>query len=213
MRFLLVFVLGLCGMMAEAGPWPRDKGAGFLSFSTEYDDEDDAFYTALFGEYGVTPKLTAGVDLGFSDDTLYKAVGFARYPLVNQNADWRVAVELGAGVTDDEGVLRPGLHFGRGLNLGQKSGWFTIETFAYYQIEQDDVEVSTDITLGVNMTDRRKLILQLQNGNQPMDPDYLNLTTSLVVEAKPGLHVELGMKAGLQDEGKLAVKLGVWHSF
>lgn len=213
MRFLLVCVIVLAGVSATAGPWPREKGAGFLSFSIEYDDEDDAVFTSAFAEYGITSKITAGLDLGFADEELYKAIAFARYPLANDTSDWSVALELGAGVTEDEGVLRPGLHFGRGLNLGQKSGWFTIESYAYYEVEQDKVDVSTDITFGLNMTDRRKLVLQLQSGNQPMDPDYLNLATSLVIEATPGFHVELGMKTGLKDDGDYALKLGLWHSF
>lgn len=213
MRYLVLLIIALVGSSAEAGPWPREKGTGFLSFSVEYDDEDDSVFTAAFAEYGITSQLTGGLDLGFADEDIYKAVVFARYPLGSIEPDFIVAVELGVGTADDEAVLRPGLHFGREMNLGKKSGWFTIETYAYYQVEADQVEVSTDITLGLNMTDTRKLVLQLQNGNQPMDPDYLNLASSLVIEATPGLHVELGMKAGLKDAGDYALKLGLWHSF
>jgi hypothetical protein len=190
MRYLVLSLIILMGIPAEAGPWPRDKGAGFLSFSVEYDDEDDSVFTAAFAEYGITSEITGGLDLGFADDELYKAVAFARCPLATGESDWLLALEMGIGTTNDEAVLRPGLHFGRALKFGKKSGWFTIESYAYYEVEQDKVEASTDITLGFNMTETRKLILQLQNGNQPMDPDYLNLASSMVIETTPGLHVE-----------------------
>ena len=213
MRVIVLIYLVVLGVQAQAGAWPREKGEGFLSFSTEYDDEDDALFTSLFVDYGITHRITAGLDLGFADEELYKAVAFARYPISQADADWNVALELGMGVTEDEAVLRPGLMLGRGLTLGRKSGWLSIEALAYYKVEQDDVDVSTDVTLGLNMTDRHKLLFQLQNGNQPMDPDYLNFASSVVIEQTPGFHVELGMKAGLKEDGDYAFKLGMWHHF
>lgn len=205
----------LCLMTGEAlaGAWPREKGHGFLSFSTEFAPDDDSFFTAAYAEYGITNRLTAGLDLGFNDDELYKAVLFGRLPLSDPAADWKVAFELGVGLSEDEAVLRPGLSLGRGLSMADRSGWISIESLATYEIEQDDVEFSADITLGLNMTDALKLLVQLQSGDRPMDPDYVNLAPSVVFEATPGLHLEMGMKTGLKDWGDYAVKLGLWHEF
>ncbi len=213
MRSILLLLLIVFGTPPEAGPWPRDKGQGFLSFSTDYDGKNDAFFTTLYAEYGVTSWITAGIDLGFSDDDLYKAIAFGRLPLGSQDGTWKLAIEMGIGTFEDDAVLRPGLHFGRGIKIAKRDGWFTVETLANYAPDPDKVDVTTDITLGLNMSQKHKIILQLQNGNQPMDPDYLNLATSVVVEKTPGLHLELGMKTGLMDHGDIAVKLGLWHSF
>ena len=210
-RALLLLIL-MTGQ-ALAGAWPRERGHGFFSFSIEYAPEDESFFTAAFAEYGLTGRITAGVDLGFSDDTLYKAVAFGRVPLSDAAADWKTAFELGIGVTEDNAVLRPGLSFGRGFNLAERSGWLSIESRAIYEIENNNVEFSTDVTVGLNMTDALKLLVQVQSGDHPMDPDYLNLAPSVVFEASPGLHLELGMKAGLKEQGDYAVKLGLWHHF
>lgn len=208
----LFFLLIMTGQ-AAAGAWPREKGHGFLSFSTEFAPNDDSFFTAAYAEYGITDRITAGFDLGFSDDELYKAVFFGRLPISDSAADWKVAFELGVGLTEDEAVLRPGFSLGRGLSMANRSGWFSIESLAIYELEQDDVEFSADVTLGLNMTDALKILLQLQSGDHPMDPDYVNLAPSIVFEASPGLHLEMGMKTGLKDRGDYAFKLGVWHHF
>ncbi|MDF1669849.1 MAG: hypothetical protein P1U83_09555 [Roseovarius sp.] len=213
MRVLVMVFLVMLGAQAHAGAWMRSKGEGFLSFNVEYNPEVKSTFTSLFIEYGITPRITSGVDLGFADDTLYKAVAFGRYPLSAPDTDWQVSLEMGMGVAEDEAVLRPGLMLGRGLELGKLSGWLSIEALAYYEVDQDDVNVSTDLTLGVNLRKDLKLLVQLQNGNQPMNPDYLDLATSVVVKKAPGLHLELGVKTGLKDTGSAAFKLGLWHKF
>ena len=56
----------IAGSVAEAGPWPREKGEIFLSFSEERDREGNS-YTGLYGEYGLNPRSTLGFELGHSN--------------------------------------------------------------------------------------------------------------------------------------------------
>lgn len=215
MRAVALCLLGIIlACQAQAGAWPREKGEGFLSFSTESDAQGDDIFTALYVEYGITQTLTAGVDLGFSDDALYKAVAFGRLPLNQPGASWKITAEMGVGLAEEDAVLRPGLLLGRSLALGDRSGWLSLESLAYIAAEDpQEINISTDVTLGVNVTDKTKMLLQLQNGNDPMNPDYLNFAPSVVIEKKPGLHLELGMKAGLKESGDYALKLGLWRTF
>mgnify|MGYP005861962363 CR=1 FL=1 len=204
-----VICLLLAGQ-SHAGAWPREPGATFLSFSTEVDTGDmtDTF-TTLFVEYGLTDRLTLGLDAGLDDGTLYKGIVFARMPLNRPEADMKLAIEMGVGLTDDAAVLRPGLMIGRGLDWG----WMAMDTLATVDIEAKDVDLTTDLTLGVNMSARSKLILQLQSGHQVMDLEYLKFASSVVYEYKPGRHLELGALAGIKNLDGYAVKLGLWRHF
>lgn len=216
MRSILL-TLWLClATPADSGPWLRQPGEGFLSFSGEFvaagDQEGSAFGT-VYAEYGLSKRVTLGFDLGGSEEDLYKAVAFARMPISWLDGDLKGALELGIGMTDDEMVLRPGLSLGRGFPLGQISGWMAIDTLAHIDKTGNDIQLSTDVTFGVNVSDRSKFILQVQSGHQLMDLDYLKIAPSYVFERKPGQHVEMGMLAGLESSENFAIKLGLWQEF
>lgn len=214
MRVIVFFLIGLClATPARAGAWLREDRAGFLSFSVEYSPKWQSTFTALYAEYGLGRRITAGLDLGFSDERLYKGVLFGRMALVPPDGTWKLAAELGIGTTEDEPVLRPGLSLGRSLQFGPRPGWLAVDALARYEIEKGNVEFTVDTTIGVQLSEKRKFLLQLQSGNHPMDPDYLNLAPSLVIERQPGLHLEIGMKAGLKERDDYAVKLGIWRYF
>jgi len=216
LRILLItglFAGLLTGAPAHAGPWLRGKGDVFLSFGTEIaENGEDGFYT-LYGEYGLREWVTLGFDLGGSAEDLYKAVIFARVPLRGKEGKIRLAFELGVGVKAEEPLLRPGLSIGRGFAVGDMSGWMAIDTTALIGAVRGYTEMNTDVTLGLNMSKRIKLMLQLQNGHHLTEPGYLKLAPSVVFERKPGQHFELGMLAGIKNAEDLALKLGLWQSF
>ena len=69
----------MCAAQASAGAWPREPGSGFIAIGTEVtttrtelradgptaDPAPDATgYRTLFAEIGLTPRLSAGVDVG-----------------------------------------------------------------------------------------------------------------------------------------------------
>ena len=214
MRLWVICVFGIVlGGQALAGAWPREHGAGFLSFNVEFTPDGQDAFTSLYAEYGLHPRITAGIDLGFSDDELYKSVVFTRIPLIRSDAVFKLAIEIGLGITSDEVVIRPGVHFGQGFELQDRSGWWSVESRIPVEIKDGGFDVSTDFTFGLNLDRKRKLILQLQSGDHPMDPDYLNFVPSLVIQKHPGLHLEMGLKTGLKDRGNHAVKLGFWREF
>lgn len=213
LRFLAALGVLLTGE-AHAGAWPRTDGEAFLSFSGEFPASGtDGIFTTFYAEYGLTDQLTLGIDVGLEGQDIYKAVGFARLPINRPDARIKLAFELGVGLAEDNPVLRPGLMIGHGFAFGEFTGWMSVDTLVYLEGNDGDVEVSTDFTIGLDMSARTKLILQLQNGNHLMDPDYLKFAPSVVIEKKPGQHFELGMLAGLENSTGIAVKLGIWRSF
>lgn len=209
---LIACFLALAGQV-RAGPWLRAEGERFLSFSAEWVDTDPNVFVSSYFEYGATAGVTLGFDLGTTESDFYKAVIFAKRALPWTDGPLRISVELGAGVTDDAAVIRPGLSLGRGFTLGARSGWISIDSLLAIEVKNGEAELSTDVTLGLNLSERAKLILQVQSGDHPWDPEYLKFAPSYVYEHRPGRHLELGLLAGIENAADYGVKLGVWRRF
>lgn len=94
----------LCAVEAGAGAWPREPGGGFVSYGVEVTttrraldgrdadpSPDFTGYQSLFAEFGVTPRFTAGLDLG-GDETLLSG-------LANDEAE---AAARGGGLSQEQ---------------------------------------------------------------------------------------------------------------
>lgn len=213
---VLVVLLLLTGT-AQAGPWTREMKEGFLSFSTIAKKAekltDPLSYSSIYVEYGLRPNLTIGFDGGADDLGQYKALIFAARSIRGADRKTRMTLELGLGAVNDKFVLRPGLAIGRSFTALSKPGWFSVETRAEMTPELSNIQLGTDITLGLSPWDRTKLIFQVQSGGTMADPDYIRLAPSVTYEVKPGRHLELGMTAGIKNAESFGVKFGMWRSF
>ena len=213
---LLVLLVFLAGPLS-AGPWLRDRGEAFLSFSSIYKHAeqltDPLAYSSLYAEYGVHEKLTLGLDLGGDDLGQYKAIVFATHPVRALGDKTKLSFELGLGAVNDKFILRPGLSLGRGFTALDKPGWLSVEIRAEMTPELRNIQLGTDFTVGLSPWRRGKVIMQLQAGGTMADPDYLRVAPSFVYEVKPGRHLEIGATAGLKNAERYGVKLGVWRSF
>lgn len=210
---LLAMMMVLCGA-AQAGPWLRAEGETFLSFSMEMPESFSVEpYASFYLEHGLRDDVTLGFDLGGHQGDLYKAILFARMPITRWESKYLMAWELGIGTRADKTVLRPGFSIGRGWEMGKLTGWMAADSFAHFSSGDGMPEMTTDLTLGVNLSKRSKLILQLQSGYQVSGLDYMKFAPSVVFENKPGQHVELGVLAGIENSEDIALKLGLWRNF
>ena len=202
---------------ALAGPWLRDVGRGFLSYSGTLEDVGKSGaadgYGTVYAEYGLRRNLTLGLDLGADERGYYKAFAFAALPLVPQSQATRITAEFGLGTIQDSAIVRPGIAIGRSFEFLDRLGWMSVETRAEIGIRSGDVAVSTDLTLGYSAGARSKWMVQLQHGGPMADPDYLRLVPSVVIETHPGRHLEFGVTAGIWNATAFGVKLGVWQEF
>lgn len=216
----LVTLFCLCGLIAlplartaDAGPWPREAGKTFLSLSWERDLMRDTGYAAIYAEYGLTDRLTLGLDIGADPDGLSKAIAFARVPFGQSPGGMRLALEMGTGVADKRPVMRPAMSFGRGIDMVGRSGWLTLDIRATIFQDTFDTAWESDLTLGLNATARGKAIVQLQTG-QPITGDaYVKLGSSWVIQGPPGRHIEFGLVTGLKNSDALAAKIALRHAF
>ena len=231
----LLILLLLIGTQAQAGPWPRGKGKVFYSVhaNVEYLDEFGMLnqYGTIYAEYGLTEKLTLGVDYSGSEIATDKAIAFLRYPIANGDRQMRYAIEMGIGLSDGQMAFRPGVSIGRGITWGQRHGWITLDTRALLTGASQSSRIESDFTFGLGMTERTKLILQLQGGIQPRGDNYLKFAPSVVVELRPRKprknqrrgkqrkprkgkqFLEIGLTAGLVNYDNYAAKIGIWREF
>jgi hypothetical protein len=74
-RILLAFcIFQFITTTVTAGPWLRDKGSSFTSFSISSSADLDARSSGYF-EFGITSTSTVGLDLGGSAITLVPNLG------------------------------------------------------------------------------------------------------------------------------------------
>src|SRR5690554_6335396 len=200
----------LWGIPADAGAWLRAEGDGFLSSAIKVQDGEAAkTYSTIYAEYGANPDLTVGLDIGSDEIGDYKALAFVLMPLSREGV--HVAFELAAGTLEEGPALRPGLSLGKGLTLGDFSGWWSVDTRA--SIVPGDVALAVDATLGVTLWEETQLIGQMQQGGPLIDPDLIRLSGSLVWPIAPGRKMEGSLSTSLKNAEDFGVKLGVWHSF
>lgn len=213
---LALMILPWLAAMATAGAWPRDKGQVFAVLSGQIEGPDEfGFYRqsgTLYAEYGVTGQLTLGVDLGGDALRMNKAIAFLRWPLGRVDRPLKLAVELGAGQVEEKNALRPGLSLGRGFTLGGRQGWLALDSRAVL-FGGRDVALESDITFGLSIRRRTKVILQFQTGRPDAGDPYARFAPSLVYETEPGQQIELGVITPITGGGDNGIRLGLWRRF
>ena len=207
--------------LLTAGPWPRGEGNVFLSSSAFLTwpagrvPEAPDIYGSGFAEYGLTDRLTLGLDIGSPDymnmDRL-KAVGFVKYSLSAPEAIHQVALDLGGGTDQGTGVIRLGASYGRGWSLMDTPGWFTLSGVALYAPERNENTFGLDMTVGVSSGDM-KYIAQLSAMRAYDGADYISVTPSAVRKIGKHLHLEIGASFGIRNKPDPALKLGIWQEF
>ncbi|MGP6086917.1 hypothetical protein [Antarctobacter jejuensis] len=217
---LLFVIICLAAPGAEAGAWPRQKGDGFASVSVRLGWPQDVRewisleptrdYSTLYVEYGLTDRLTLGLDLGHSVSGAGKTVAFLQYPLRRADTGPKVTGQLGFGVISGKEVVRPGVSLGWGL----EKGWISVDSVAEAYLQTGHVDYKVDFTWGRNIgKNGHKLILQLQTGQPDARAPFARLAPSLVVPVRGRFKVETGVTIGLTGDKSVGLKLGLWTNF
>lgn len=218
LRSLVCLLCLWCGM-AQAGAWPRTKDTGFVSATARFVWPNDlsvtkpqSTYLTLYTEYGLTDRLTVGLDLGHSVSGDSKMVGFVRLPLPAPDG-WAFAGELGFGNIAGETVVRPTLSVGRGLAGPHGSGWLSLDATVEYGLGTGHSDVKLDATWGSALPGNRKLILQVQGGTPHGQPTFLRLAPSVVTPLPRDMYGEFGVTVGLAGRTGLGLLFGLWRDF
>jgi hypothetical protein len=200
---------------AMAGAWLRQAGTAFVELSGQVTEPDEyGFYgldAGLYAEYGVNERLTLGVDAGHDMLRVSKALVFIRLPLGGEARKTKLAMEFGAGQIGEETALRPGLSVGRGIRLWDRNGWLNAD--GRVVLAGGTRTLETDLTFGLSVTGRAKVILQLQAGQPDTGTGYAKFAPSFVYETKPGTHLEIGVTQPLAGDDRRGLSLDLWRLF
>ncbi|PYC47915.1 hypothetical protein DI396_07455 [Litorivita pollutaquae] len=213
----LVVLFALLANPLFAGAWPRGQGNGFASVSFQLTDRDFLppvnTYTALYLEYGVTDKITLGLDTGRGVSGKNKTILFASHPLLSTNNGHKFGVDLGFGYLAGEPAIRPGLSYGKGFSTDKGSGWVAVDTVMEYTLTTGRVDLKSDITFGLSYHPTMKTILQLQTGISALDPPFARFAPSFVFKTGEQTNIEVGLAVGLVGDNNYGFKVGMWRDF
>ena len=221
---------------AAAGAWPREKGSTFVSLSHAVSTGTQTLltpfmtistYTGLYAEYGLTDKLTLGLDAGFGGDpedaetdayTVQTGAIFLRHPLWSDDTGHRTAIQFGLGrITDsdhgDQTRIIPALAWGYGFESRFGGGWAGIDASADFRQPSGDTVWKADATLGLKPTDRWMGILQLQTGLAPDTDPLVRFAPSVVRSFGKRVSLQLGAFAGIEGDDSLGGKVALWLTF
>ncbi|WP_145963061.1 hypothetical protein [Mangrovicoccus ximenensis] len=250
LRCLACLLLLACAPAAFAGAWPRGKGNGFLSFAyeetaaqgtglaalgfggTPEDDPESFGFSSVYAEFGVTDRVTLGIDAGMDHgpDT-YQAIVFASVNVTP--AGWRqqVALEFGIGQRDypadgfdaanladlrpggTEPVLRPGLSWGMGFGTPLGNGWAAVDARMELRRDHGDRIPKVDATLGLAPGDRSLAYLQLQYSDYPDNPPNWRLVPTYVFRPLDWLSLETALLWDAEGGDRAGLRAGIWLEF
>ncbi len=209
--FLAVLILIATTAPAPSGAWLREPGTALLTFSRTADQQGNT-HDSLFAEFGLTPRLTLGLDAGMARNGDWTAVGFLRRPLGRTDRPTHLAWEMGLGRDRTQTIIRSGLSVGRGFNSRWGSGWAAIDTVADFGISTFRTDYKADLTLGWHR-DRAMLIMQMQAGDPAFGTPYAKFAPSYVRPLGKRMKLELGLSLGLVNDDTRGAKLGIWLEF
>ncbi|MTJ05909.1 MAG: hypothetical protein FH759_14665 [Sediminimonas qiaohouensis] len=217
LRALTILAMLWAGSAATAGVWMQDPGNGQVIVSAYPGTSAASSYSGLYAEFGLTPRLTAGLDTGRAVSGNAKAVVFMRralpVPGLKGPTGLTAAAELGLGRIARQAVLRPGLSLGHGIDGALGQGWLAIDTLAEIGLTRRTLDFKMDMTIGLRPRDGLRAMLQLQAGQSPDDPPFARLVPSLVMGLGGGMQLELGLAHTLRGPRHTGAKIALWRRF
>ena len=214
-------ILALTTNSLFAGAWPRGKGNVFVAANAELTWPDGRtielpdIYGGTYLEFGLSQRITLGLDLGSSDATRpdrLKSVGFVRYTLTTPDAPYQFAIDAGAGRFLGETVARLGGSLGTGFTSFDRQSWVSIDLHTLRSTTSGNHATTLDATYGVSMK-RGKIMGQL-SGFQAFDrTQSVSFTPSFAYDLGKGRHLEIGVRIGLKEKPDPALKIGIWQEF
>lgn len=227
---------------ASAGAWPREPGKYFVSIRSDYETRSGAFRTAIYGEYGLTRRITLGFtandgppDKAKQDEYEWqlehgdalvlfppsrRRIGsFVKVAVGPMEGTNRFALSLGASAPPDQvGLMaeyrvEAAAHWGRGFSSRWGDGWATATAKVIFAKDED--EPITDLNGLVGLKPRENLMAMLSLGRYADAAGVTwKLSPSVGYRPHEKLWVVPGLAVGFGDgESELGLSLGLWLTF
>ncbi len=188
--------------------------------------------TSLYGEIGITPRLTGAIDLQFGEVSRM-SVAFLRYTVTRPDSRWQLALDVGAGDRAVEGqgrqaIARVGASVGWGFGswsrpvgdetVGHEGGWISLDAHALLGAgrgasEETDPIWQGELTFGLNMTERLAGILAVKAEDWPGAEPVVSLRPSLVFALTRRTSIQAGGHAAVEGSDAVGLSLSIWQEF
>ncbi|MEM9318817.1 MAG: hypothetical protein AAGA70_07390 [Pseudomonadota bacterium] len=213
-----------------SGPWARDPGAVFLSYSLNLDSEFEEFdltpYHSIYGEFGLGRRLTLGADIG-GDEATSQGSGFLRYTLTRNAAVWQFAGDIGVGWRAVDGaetaqMLRVGASVGRGFGrdrfdwvpwVDPEGGWFSVDAYTLLDPDGDQTLWQAEATLGIVLSARTGAMVQAKVEEYPDAEMAAFISPSLLVYFGEDTTLRLGGRVSVAGTQEAGLQIGLWREF
>lgn len=200
-----------------AGPWVREAGHTFISYSLLTDSPDpmgsDKSYLSFYGEHGIGQDLTLGLISGTNAAGDYKVIAFTRFAPLRKPRTPLIAFDAAFGLYENDLVIAPGLSIGSNVDVGGSGGWWSLDSRAMIRSDARFDDFDSDLTLGVKTTERLSLITQLQASLSHSGHVLLRWENLVAYEIIEGHLIQIGVNAGVARSHGFGLKLGMWHNF
>jgi hypothetical protein len=226
---ILTLMLSCPSADAVAGAWPRPKGETFVSVGQQVSTgartliaatQDVRTWSSLYAEYGLTDRLTLGLDAGTGrgeEDRVGQALVFARLPVWSPG-NHRFAADAGLGTLNSESEdrqtrYRAGLAWGWGFTAPRDGGWLGIEAAAELREPAAEVAAKADFTAGFRPSERWMWIAQIQTGYYPDSGAIARFAPSVVRRISKRAQLQLGGLAEIAGDDALGLSAALWLTF
>ncbi len=218
---LVWFGLALAG---QAGPWPRDRGDGFIALTA------DGTRRQIYAEYGIGFDLTLGIEVTQIRGHAYPVIaGFVRRPLWQGRGGWILSMENWLESRESlaarswahmagtrELAARLGLSLGRGFESRWGAGWMVLDLQVERVLTEDWIaarhSAKLDATLGLQQSDALKLMVQAQGWMRQGGRPQLRIETAAAYRLGPA-HLVAAPSVGVVGPRDPRFKLGLWLEF
>lgn len=215
----LMWTLG-AGRPVDAGAWMQRPKTGFAALDLRYRPTQGR-ELGFYGTYGLSERLTLGLDINDTSRGSAHALGFVRLPLRQADSGWQIATELAVGANRDAGhwlvMQRYGLSVGRGVQLGARSGWVTADLTRESRSGGYSKAWKLDATLGLSPPKGRRLAPMFQI--ELHRPDDGAGTFALLPSLRLSRRAKRTWLGGLEwrrtqgQDQVLGIRFGLWQDF
>ena len=209
----------LAATPAQSGAWLREHGEAFLAVTATLrrGDPQAQLENAIYGEYGLRPRLTLGIDINQRPGISGHALLFARFPLNSDTARTRLAIEAAVGGYHWQGQWRPmyktALALGRPIKLRGVPGWLALDAAIEQRVGTPAPMLKLDATLGLSGAARVQPILQIETARSSGLPFMWSVTPGITIKGPNDTTWLLGVEAKSVLQKTVGIKLGFWRRF
>lgn len=204
---------------AWAGAWLQEPGKAFLAVTAtlRHGDPMARFETVIYGEYGLAPRLTFGLDINQRPGVSGHALLFARTALGPATGRNRYAIEAAVGGYDWLGQWQPmyktALSFGRGIEFRGIPGWLAVDAAFERRIGTPAPTYKLDATIGLSGAARVQPILQIETARTSGLPLMWTITPGITIKGPKDTTWVVGLERKSVIRQTIGLKLGLWRRF